>query len=82
MNYLTKNLDKIHTTEMGKSRIKKNLDIKIEDVDEWCKRKIKKSDLAIQRGKNWYVHTDDLIITINASSYTVITAHKKETFKR
>jgi len=82
MSDLIKNIDKIHSTELGNARIKKNLGLEIEDVVNWCKRKIKKTDLAIQRGKNWYVHTDEAIITINASSYTIITAHKKRSCKR
>ena len=29
-----------------------------------------------RNGKNWYVIIDDSVITVNASSYTIITAHK------
>ena len=29
-------------------------------------------------GKNWYVNIDNCIITINAYSYTIITAHKEK----
>jgi hypothetical protein len=76
MNELKTNLDKIHTTEMGIIRIKKNLDLKTNDAVKWCKMKIKNTNDIIRKGKNWYVNTGDAIITINAHSYTIITAHK------
>ena len=83
-NELVKNLDKIHTTELGVDRIKKNLSLdeetlklKNDDVVSYCKDKIKSPNATIERkGKNWYVTIDDAIITVNASSYTIITAHK------
>lgn len=83
-NELLKNLDKIHTTELGVGRIKKNLelneknyDLTHDDVVSYCKDKIKSPNAIIERkGKNWYVTIDDAIITVNASSYTIITAHK------
>ncbi|WP_407431755.1 DUF3781 domain-containing protein [Methanobrevibacter sp.] len=71
-----KNIDKIHTTEMGIGRISKNLGIS-GDVVEYCKNKILKEESVVEhKGKNYYVTIDDCIITINASSYTIITAHK------
>lgn len=71
------NLDKIHTTELGVNRIRKNLSLDVEDVTEWCREKIKKPDASISRkGKNWYIEADGCIITVNAYSYTIITAHK------
>ncbi len=42
---LLDNIDKIHTTEMGK------------------------------QGKNWYCEVENIKITINSYSYTIITAH-------
>ncbi len=73
---LLNNLDKIHTTKMGVDRIKKNLNIEIEDVVNYLLNKIKNPDAVIERkGKNWYVMVDNIIITINAYSYTIITAH-------
>lgn len=71
-----KNMDKIHTTEMGVGRISKNLGIS-GDVVEYCKNKILKEESIVEhKGKNYYVTVDDCIITINSSSYTIITAHK------
>jgi hypothetical protein len=77
MNDLIKNIDKIHTTELGIIRIKKNLGLKTDDVVSWCKKKIKKADEIVKNGKNWYVYIDDNVLTINAKSYTIITVHKK-----
>lgn len=77
-NELLKHIDEIHTTELGVMRIKRNLELKQDDVVEWCKSKVKDDFAKIMRkGKNWYVYVDDCIITINAYSYTIITAHKK-----
>jgi ribosomal protein L13 len=77
MNELKLNLNKIHTTEMGIKRIKKNLELETNDAVKWCKLKTENANAIIRKGKNWYVDTGDAIITINAHSYTIITAHKK-----
>ncbi|WP_407423952.1 DUF3781 domain-containing protein [Methanobrevibacter sp.] len=75
---LIENIDKVHTTEMGIGRISKNLGIS-GDIVEICKGKIlKKESLVERKGKNYYVDIDDAIITVNASSFTIITAHKKK----
>ena len=74
---LLASIDKVHTTPMGVDRIKKNLDLTIEDVVSWCKEKILLDYCQITRkGKNWYAEVDGCIITVNAYSYTIITAHK------
>lgn len=39
-NELLRNLDKLHTTELGVVRIKKNLSLETNDVVNWCKTKI------------------------------------------
>ena len=75
-NELLKNIEKIHTTELGIERIKKNMELDSKDVVEWCKHKIKLSDNIIKKGKNWYVSFENCIITINVKSNTIITAHK------
>ena len=61
---LLDNISKVHTTEMGIDRIKKNLKLNTNDVVEFCKQ-----------GKNWYCEIDNIKITINSYSYTIITAH-------
>ena len=73
---LLSNIDKVHTTEMGIDRIKKNLKIDTNDVVEHCKNKVldKKCNIYKQ-GKNWYCEIDNIKITINSYSYTIITAH-------
>ena len=59
---LLANIDKIHTTSMGIQRIKKN--------------KILDNNCAIyKQGKNLYCAIDNIKITINSYSYTIITAH-------
>ena len=76
---LLQNLDKLHTTGMGIERIKRNLSLHTEDAVDYCKNKILLSHAVITRnGKNWYVDVDDIVITVNAYSYTIITAHKKK----
>lgn len=76
-NELLNNLDKLHTTELGVVRIKKNLSLNTDDVVGWCRTKINSNKSVITRnGKNWYVYIDGCVITVNAHSYTIITAHK------
>ena len=77
-NYLIENIEKIHTTELGIMRIKRNLELETDDVVKWCKNKIKKENKIYRKGKNWYVSGKGFIITINANSYTIITAHKNK----
>ena len=74
---LLDNINKIHTTELGIIRIKKNLSIN-NDVVEYIKNKIIDNNCIItKKGKNYYCEIDNIIITINSYSYTIITAHKK-----
>jgi len=74
---LLSNLDKIHTTELGIERIKRNLCLDVDDVVGWCKEKLKnENNSSVRKGKNWYIRADDCEITVNAHSYTIITAHK------
>ena len=77
-NDLLANLDKIHTTELGAARIKRNLKLETEDAVNWCVQKARQADGIIRKGKNWYVYTDNSVITINAHSYTIITAHRRQ----
>ncbi|WP_330698554.1 DUF3781 domain-containing protein [Anaerocolumna sp. MB42-C2] len=78
-NELFQNIEKVHTTEMGVTRIKKNLSLDTDNVVDWCKTKIKSTNATITRqGKNWYVNVDACIITINAYSFTIITAHMEK----
>lgn len=73
---LLDNISKVHTTEMGMNRIKKNLKLNTNDVVEFCKNKILDKNCNIyKQGKNWYCEIDNIKITINSYSYTIITAH-------
>ncbi len=78
-NELLDNLDKLHTTELGAVRIKRNLALDVDDVVGWCRDKIKSDHAVITRsGKNWYINIETCIITVNGYSYTIITAHKEK----
>lgn len=76
---LVANINKIHTTQMGMDRIKRNLELETTDVMAYCRKKILDENSNIyKQGKNWYCEIDNIRITINSYSYTVITAHKKK----
>lgn len=78
-NELLKNLDQLHTTELGASRIKRNLSLDTDNVVEWCRMKTTSPHAEMKKsGKNWYVMIDGCIITINAYSFTIITAHREK----
>ena len=73
---LIDNIDKVHTTEMGLERIKRNLRLDSADVVGYCKNLILNRNCRIyQQGKNWYCEVDNVRITVNSFSYTIITAH-------
>lgn len=79
-NALLQNLNHLHTTPMGIDRIRRNLSLgqEVTDVVVWCREKIQSPEGQITRqGKNWYVSINGAVITVNAYSYTIITAHKK-----
>ena len=74
---LIKNIDKLHTTELGEIRLKRNLSLECDDTFKWCRSMILSPEAVIERkGKNWYVTVNGVVITVNAYSYTIITAHK------
>ena len=80
-NELLENLEKLHTTELGAVRIKRNLGLETDDAVAWCKEKIRAAEekSITRKGKNWYIKTDGCTITVNAYSCTVITAHREKT---
>lgn len=70
-------INRIHTTELGIERITRNTGIDGKDVVDWCKKQIEDKDSRISiQGKNWYIATASYIITVNRTSFTIITAHK------
>ncbi len=73
---LLSNINRIHTTKMGIDRIRKNLKLDTNDIVEYCKNRILDKKCHIyKQGKNWYCEIDNIKITINSYSYTIITAH-------
>ena len=77
-NDLIENIKKLHTTPMGVDRIRRNLRLvdAVKDVVEWCRQKILNPDAIItQQGKNWYIKIEGCEFTVNAYSFTIITAH-------
>lgn len=76
-NELLSNLDKLRITELGEQRIRKNLDLNVPSVVEWAKSRIRSPKAEITRvGKNYQALCENCRITVNASSFTVITAHR------
>lgn len=77
---LLAHLEDIHTTELGVERIRRNLSLDLTEapeVEAWCREKIRAAEAVITRqGKNWYIEVEGCRITVNAYSYTIITAHK------
>ena len=64
-NELLKNLDELHTTELGVVRIKRNLSLDTDDVVDQCKTKINSSNaVIISKGKNWYANVASKIIKV------------------
>lgn len=82
MQNLIQNIDKIRTTQMGLARIIKNIGIcrqnSYSEIINFCREIINNpSAKIIIRGKNYYIESNDIILTINRHSFTIITAHKK-----
>ena len=80
MNELLENIEKLHTTPMGVDRIRRNLGFSddVKDVVAWCRERIELAETNIVRnGKNWYCRIDGCVITVNAYSFTIITAHRE-----
>jgi hypothetical protein len=71
-------VEKLRTTPMGADRIRRNLGLDCDDVIAWCRNVVQNTPgkFVIRKGKNWYVHGDGFVLTINASAVSVITAHK------
>lgn len=75
-NKILIDIDKLHSTELGIERIKKNLKINDVDVIKYCKEKVQNKKCNIyKKGKNYYCEINNIRITINSYSYTIITAH-------
>lgn len=68
----------LHTTPLGVERIRRNLNLPESlDVVDFCRCFILEDSATFERkGKNWYVTAGHVRITVNATSNTIITAHK------
>ena len=75
--FLLSNIGKLHTTELGITRIKRNLTLPDCDVVEYCKDRITdRKAIIYKEGKNFYIEINSERITVNSYSFTIITAHK------
>ncbi len=76
---IIKNKEKIHTTELGVKRVQNNLNLDTEDIVNYCIKIIEnKNSVISKKGKNYYINYDNIEITLNSSSFTIITAHIKK----
>lgn len=83
MNDLINNFDKLHTTELGAQRIRKNMRTDVESIVSLCRSYISMTDAKFQLvGKNWYVESNGFIFTVNAKSYNIITVKRVDKFRR
>jgi hypothetical protein len=71
-------IESLHTTPLGEVRIKRNLGLNTDDVVTWCKSATANAKEITRKGKNWYVYGNVFVLTINAHSNTIITAHKHQ----
>ncbi len=77
ISYFLTQVHRLKTTELGKERIAKNLQIAIDEALPYCLQKIKEENfIGYIQGKNYYICFDDCVLTIHSSSFTIITAHK------
>ena len=61
---------------MNIDRIKKNLKLNDIDVINYCKNIILDNKCNIyKKGKNYYCELNNIKLTVNSYSYTIITAH-------
>ena len=75
--HLLSNLHRLHTTPLGEERIRRNLEMPNGDIVSLCKTIfLDDNNIIERRGKNWYVTYGRSIWTVNASSFTIITAHR------
>lgn len=78
-SHLLQNTEALHTTQLGELRIKKNLSLTAPDPVQWCKDFITSPDAEItKQGKNFYITRQNITVTVNARSFTIITAHKNK----
>lgn len=70
----------LHTTDLGAVRVIRNLNLPSDtDVIGYVRALMKNSNQSDweRRGKNFYFHASDMVFTVHAHSFTLITAHKR-----
>lgn len=74
---LLENIDKIQTTDLGEARMRENLNLAENiNVVEYTKKMLRRPQIEVKRnGKNYYARYQDKEITINSSTFNIITAH-------
>ncbi len=74
---LINNIEKLHTTKLGRERVIDNLCLEYHtDITSFIKNIILNEDIELfKKGSNYYVKSDDYVITINSRTFTIITAH-------
>lgn len=70
-------LDKLHTTKLGEEHIGKNLNLS-ENAEPVEYLKERAGGEISRVGKNFYFSAENVLITINAGSSTLITAHRQK----
>ena len=68
----------ITTTELKALYLKRNLNLKADDVVVWRRAVVvaMSPDSIVQRGENYYIYGPDFVLTINEYSNTIIIVHK------
>ena len=76
MNEFLQNIDRLHTTLLGEERIRFHLHLSDKvNVILYLKKKIQNEKFSLSvKGKNYYCIVDNICITINRFTYTIITA--------
>jgi hypothetical protein len=75
-------IERLHTTPSGEERLRKNLGLPDStDVVAWSRKFVRSAapeDIS-RKGKNWYVTNQGVTLTINANSFSLITARRTPT---
>lgn len=67
--------DKLHISDAGTARVRRNLKMPDTDLVQWCKETVQQADLIITQGKYCYVYRQGVVITVRLPAKTIITAH-------
>ncbi|HBB05501.1 MAG TPA: conjugal transfer protein [Firmicutes bacterium] len=74
---LLANIERIHATERGEERLIQNLKLANRNPIRYVKDVLRNPKSHVyKKGKNFYCEYNHVRLTINASTFTMITAHK------